>query len=411
MRRIITGKSLWICIKCVGMCAGIVVSIAAQEIPIKVKVVTEQANIRKDPDIGSPIIYRAPQGSILEVETKQGEWYHVRFVSDRGQDSLGYVHESLVSLISRPPVSKPAGKSPPETVKKLPPKPIPPPEKPRQAQPETKPPVPEEELPAPASGVSWERPPLRVSLSCALSYRGIDDLNSGAQGLAGYYEADLAGQSEDTVKPLHLVYIFGTEIQAELLPGLFVGLGLDYLRGSRESGVFISGAETANVYSTQPQVRAVPILLSAAYFVQPSLYIKGGLEYYFAHCQYHYRFEQGEFWQEWQGKADSHGFGLMAGLGFEKAVTPQISFFAEATGHLANIKDFEGSNLTLDSEGTESEESGTLYLYQGHITEQSSYPLVFIRVRKPTEADVSDPQPASINFSGFSLRLGFSYRF
>ncbi len=402
-----TGKTLWIFI----ICAGMVFSLAAQETSIKVKVVTEQANIRKDPDIGSPIIHRASQGSTLEVETKQGEWYRVRFVSDRGQASQGYVHESLVTLISRPPVSKSVEKSPPEIVKIPPPKPTPPPEKPRQAQPETEPPVPDEELPAPTSGASWARPPLRVSLFGALSYRGIGDLNSGAQGLAGYYTADLAGRSEDTVKPLHLVYIFGTEVQAELLPGLYVGLGLEYLRGSRESGVFIAGADTSNLYSTQPQVRAVPIRLSAAYFVQPFLYVKAGLEYYFAHCHYQYRLEQEDFWQEWQGEANSRGFGLMAGLGFEKEITAKVSFFAEGTGHLTDIKDFQGANHFRDSEGTDSEESGTLYIYQGHITEQSSYPLVFIRARKPTEADVSDPHPASVNFSGIILRLGFSYRF
>lgn len=407
MLRIMTGKTLWIFL----ICAGMVAAIAAQEAPIKVKVVTEQANIRKDPDIGSPIIHRAPQGSTLEVETKEGEWYRVRFVSDRGQNSLGYVHDSLVTLISRPPVSKPVEKTQPEILKAPPPKPTPPPAKPRQAQPEPEPQIPEAEPPAPTAGASWERPLLRVSLSGALSYRGIGDLNSGAQGLAGYYTADLAGRSDDTVMPLHLVYIFGTEIQAELLPGLYVGLGLDYLRGSRESGAYISGVKTSNAYFTQPQVRAVPIRLSAAYFVQPSLYVKGGLEYYFAHCQYQYRITQEDFWQEWQGKADSQGFGLMAGLGFEKEITANVSFFAEGTGHLANLKDFQGSNLYMDSEGTESEESGILYIYQAHITEQSSYPLVFIRARKPTEADVSDPRSAGVNFSGIALRLGFSYRF
>ena len=396
-----TAKTLWIFIMCLGGVAAIV----AQEAPIKVKVVTEQANIRKEPDIGSPIIHRAPQGSTLEVEIKEGEWYRVRFVSDRGQNSQGYVHESLVTLISRPPVSKPVEKSPPEPLK------TPPPEKPRRIQPEPEPQIPETAPPVPKVSASWERPLLRVSLSGALSYRGVGDLNSGAQGLADYYAADLAGKADDSINPLHLAYIFGTEIQAELLSGFYIGLGLDYLRGSRESGVFISGPDTSNAYSTQPRIRAVPVRMTAAYFVQPSLYVKGGLEYYFAHCQYQYRLTQDDFWQEWQGKADSQGFGLMAGLGFEKEITAHVSFFAEGTGHLAKIKDFQGSNIYLDSEGTESEESGTLYIYQGHITEQSSCPLVFIRARRPAEADVSDPSPVSINFSGLALRLGFSYRF
>ena len=46
-----------------------------QESSGKLEVVTEQANIRLEPDIGSTIIHQAPQGTMLESTSKQGEWY------------------------------------------------------------------------------------------------------------------------------------------------------------------------------------------------------------------------------------------------------------------------------------------------------------------------------------------------
>jgi hypothetical protein len=52
-----------------------------------------------------------------------------------------------------------------------------------------------------------------------------------------------------------------------------------------------------------------------------------------------------------------------------------------------------------------------LYIYQGHVSAQTSYPLVFIRDRKPAEAGVSDARLAEVDFSGVALRLGFSFRF
>ena len=71
-----------------------------QESTAKIKVVTEQANIRQQPAIDSPIVHQALQDDVLEVLDKQGEWYRIIFLQDSGEATTGFVHESLVRVIS-----------------------------------------------------------------------------------------------------------------------------------------------------------------------------------------------------------------------------------------------------------------------------------------------------------------------
>ncbi len=388
---------------------------AAQESPIRLKVVTEQANIRQAPDIGSTILHLAPQGSFLDADRKEGDWYRVKIMTDRGQEVVGFVHESLVILVTQPKPSTPPVKAQPEPaqkegeaappakpppVKKAPPPPIP------KTKPKTEPEASESPAPPPE-----RRPPFRFALTAGLSHRAVGDLNSGAQGLADFYQDELESQADTNIKSLHLTYIFGGEIRAELWPRILVSLGMDYFKGSRDSGVFSAEDEESSTYTTRPGIRAFPIRLGISYFVIPQIYLKGGVEYYFARCSYFYRFEQNEFWEEWQGEANSQGLGFTAGGGFEMEIDSRFAFFAEATGHLAKLEDFAGTNYYRDSEGSASQEDGTLYIYQGHVTEADSYPLVFIRERKPSEAGVSDPLPATLDFSGLVLRVGFIFRF
>jgi len=384
---------------------------AAQEALLKLKVVTEQANIRKDPDIGSPILHLAAQGSLLESEGKVGEWYRVRFISGQGREGTGFVHESLViEMTPRPPRTEPAEKEATPPPKKEPEGT--PPEKSPPVKPEVKePPPPPPWEPPPDRSPGFSLPPIRVSLTGALSYRLIGDVNDGARGLADYLADFLESDPEDPVNPLHFLPEFGIEAQAELLPRLFLGLGLKYLAGSRESDIIFPDQAAATTYAARPEVRTIPLTLSAAYYVHPQVYLKGGLEYHLARCRYFYRFQQDESWEEWQGKASSRGWGLTAGVGAETAVSSQLFLFAELTGHWAKLDNFEGSNVYRDSDGEEVEEEGKLYLYQAQISQQISYPLLFIRNRPPTEADVSSPRLAELNLSGLALRVGLNFRF
>ena len=111
----------------------IFLALHAQDSQTKLKVVSEQANIRIAPDIGSTIIHLAPQGSVFTSLGKEGEWYQIRYLPEIGDAITGYVHESLVLEIIRLPLEKVV--KPPE--KKA--KPVVKPRAPEPKKPEQKP--------------------------------------------------------------------------------------------------------------------------------------------------------------------------------------------------------------------------------------------------------------------------------
>ncbi len=74
-----------------------------EEVLRKLKVVTEQANIRLKPSIGSIIIKQVPEGTILESTAQEGEWYLIQLAPDELEQVTGYVHESMVIIIEGPP--------------------------------------------------------------------------------------------------------------------------------------------------------------------------------------------------------------------------------------------------------------------------------------------------------------------
>ena len=65
---------------------------------IKLKVVIDNARIRKTPELGGETIARVPMETILTVQEKQGEWYKVTVISD-GDRTTGYIFEAYVEVI------------------------------------------------------------------------------------------------------------------------------------------------------------------------------------------------------------------------------------------------------------------------------------------------------------------------
>lgn len=376
----------------------------AQELRTKLKVVSEVANIRQNPDIGSAIIQQLPQGSILEATQKQGEWYVIQLKLDDDKILSGYVHESLVTVISGPA---------PEEVKIT---------DTERAEPVREEPVEVEEVeelrPVKIQPQMQEAPPetqeyskFCFSFSGGMSYVDGGDLNEGATGLGDYYAASLGESSSGTVSPLHTGYIFEGEMNIALSAKLFLNIGGAYFSGKKESHIEYPEGTYVEIYTTRPQIRSIPVRLSISFYPNPAFYIKLGGEYHFAKCSYFYRYEEANFWQEWRGEANGQGPGVFGGLGIEANPTGNVKFFLEALGRYSKISNFSGRDEYNDSADSPSTEDGTLYIYEGHITESKSYPLLFIREKKPSEAGVSDAKPATINLSGFEVRIGIRFKF
>jgi hypothetical protein len=367
--------------KCVGCCllalsvlvSLLLISSQVYSETVKLKVSSELANIRQKPDIGSAIILQISQGTILESLGKEGEWHRVRYITEEGTPILGYVHESLVIILE--PVTK-EEKIPTKATLKV--AII---EKPRESK-------------------------FGFSLAGGGNYVSGGDLNVGAQGLSHYYSAFLSTPETGEIKATHLGFVVAGDIFLSLSPRLSFGVSVDYFESKKKSSAKYEKGSTLNTLSVRPQIQALPISLFISYSPFLPFYIKGGVEYYFARCNYFYRFEQGKRWQEWRGKADAQGLGVEGGVGARWKFSSNLGLFLEAMDRYANIKGFEGKDTSVTSEGVTHTEEGRLYFFQLKITEENTCPLLFLREKKPTEAGVTEVRDATLNLSGVSLRLG-----
>lgn len=401
MKRTIFIFALWL-----GLSSSLLLSLDAQKYPFKLEVVTEQANIREKPDIGSTIIRQVPRGTVLESTKKIGEWYLVRLKVKEDQLLLGYVHESLVLRIQ--PMEKIEEKiifkeeEKPEEKEETPEEIV---EKPEEEKIQIAPPP----TVAPVAEEPSEKK-FMLSLFGGGNYVFGGDLNEGSKGFAEFYRDELEIEG-GKAKPLHLGYIFGAELSFPLSSHLFLGIGADYFRGSKESSAEHPEASAEKSFTTRPEIQALPFRISFSYYPLPFLFLKGGVEYYFAKISYFYRFQEGDYWKAWEGKASSQGLGIQGALGVEFNLASSLSFFTELNGRLAKIKGFEGDDTSRDSEEFVYTEEGILYFFKVIGTNQKTYPQLFIREKKPAEAWVTDPQEAQLDFSGVAVRAGFRIKF
>jgi hypothetical protein len=188
-------------------------------------------------------------------------------------------------------------------------------------------------------------------------------------------------------------------------------LGGAYFSGKKESSIEYPERTYVEVYTTRPQIRTIPARLSISFYPNPAFYIKLGGEYHFAKCSYFYRYEEADFWQEWKGNANGQGIGYFGGIGIEANPSGNVRFFLETLGRYCKITDFSGTDEYNDSTGSQSTENGILYIYQGQVTAGESHPLLFVRDKTPSEAGVSDAKAATINLSGFEVRVGIRFKF
>ncbi len=356
------------------------------------KVVTELANIRAEPDIGSPIIHLASQGTLMEILGQEGPWFHVKILIDEQKKIEGYVHESLVEKIL--------------------------PEMPEEEREIRKEPEKETaETPKIEAQTTVRKKPyflrdsqVYVSLSGGAHYALVGDLNKGTQGFADYYQSILKTEQTGNVEPLHLNSVLGGEVGIHLGQGFHLGIGADFCRGQKESSVEFTQPAFLNV-QTQSEIKFIPIRLVLSYHITPEFFIKGGLEYTLAECRYFYKITESNAWTEWNGNADSSQLGGVMSLGYVHDLSRNLSMFIEASGRYAKVKNLKGEGTYKDSDDLEYTEKGYMYIYQGEASGQESFSLLFIRDKMPSGYGVSNPEKASLDLSGFSLKAGIKIRF
>jgi hypothetical protein len=352
--------------------------------PMKVKVTSEQANLREKPDIGSAIVQQIPEGTVLEVDKKEGEWCFVRYPLDDGGVIGGYIHESLVEAVEQTAA--------PETVRTTP--------QMQSAAATGKP-----------SGQSASASFLEFSLSGGAGWTAPRDLNDGAQGFSDYHAAFLGFPASGPVDALHLATLVGLELSYRVSPRLSLGLGVDYFWGANRGRVGFTDGIFSETLDTRPSFRAIPVKFGVRFYPGSGFYVRGSLGLYFVKAAYLYRLERGDSWEEWKGAATAHRFGAEAAFGGDWKVGANTFFFVEAGFRIASLGGLSGQGDYLNSDGDTLTEPGTLTYFRKEGADSRLYPQLFIGDSKLTEEGVVDPRRAGINLSGMAARAGFRYRF
>ncbi len=381
------------------LCLGRVSVIAAQDSAartVKIKVSAEQANLRERPDIGSAVLQQIPEGTVLEADRKEGEWYVVRYTLEDGGVIAGYIHESLVTIVNPSPA--PEGKTG------------------RESRPGSGPAkLPLGDQPSAASGRSESGLPFDIFLSAGGGTIVADDFNNGAAGFAGFNAALLGVPASGSVGELSLAYLLGFEVFYRISPSLSVGLGLDYLTGRRSSQVsYPSGDASLFVPSTttKPIVEAIPLKVGIRFYPRPDFYIRGSFAYYSVKAGYDYTFVAAQdSSQEWNGWAKAHALGMEVAVGGEWRIGPRLFFFSEAGFRLAQLDDFKGTGTYQSSAGSSSTEAGSLWYYQALGADGRSYNLLFVRSAEPSGSGILGARTAGLNLSGMILRAGVKFHF
>jgi len=364
---------------------------------IRLRVTAEVANLREKPDIGSAVVRQVPRGTLLQYSAKEGDWYLATLVDEAGRLARGYVHESLVAAVAQEEEQEKSS-APPE----------PHPSQPPAGTPEKIPIKRQESVPAAGQDSLFS---LSFSGGANLALGG--DLNRGAQGLADFFLDSLNAQTQDRVNPVRLGFVFGGEVLFPLADKVFLGLGLDYLRGSRQSLVRLTkdSSSYTYTYTARPALWAIPVRTFLAYAPVPFFSLRIGVEYLLAQAGYTYRWQAGiDNWQEWTGEANARGLGVFGGLGLEGRLSSNFSLVLELVGRYAPLTGFSGTGSYLDSQAVATKEEGKLYYYETRVA-TAVYPLLFISSRVPSEAGVYNPRPAEVDFTGAALRAGIKLTF
>jgi hypothetical protein len=359
--------------------------------PMKVKVTAEQANLREKPDIGSGIVQQIPEGTVLEADKKEGEWFFVRYTLEDGGVIGGYVHESLVEVVDQGAAPEPARRTPErETFQRQ-----------RAAATRTVKP----------SGRNTPASHMEFSLSGGVGWIAPRDLNDGAQGFADANAAFVGIPASGPVDALHLATLVGLELSYRVSSWLSIGLGIDYFRGANRGRIEFTDEVFSETLQTRPAARAIPVKLNARFYPGKGFYIRGSLGVYFVKAGYLYRLEREDGWQEWKGTATARRFGAEAAFGGDWKVGANTFFFVEAGFRMASLRGLSGQDVYRNSEGETLTEAGTLTYFRKEGADARVYPQLFIGDSKLAEEGVIDPRQAGINLSGMAVRAGFRYRF
>lgn len=206
----------------------------------------------------------------------------------------------------------------------------------------------------------WER--FSLKLTGGYGSMSVGDLNTVFEDLNYFYNSPLWSYGrikEGEIKKLNEGAEFEGELIMNLTDNFCIGIGFGYISRKEKSKMHfvstIDGWISSTTNSYEPEFYAIPIKLSAYYFLpitsKLDIYLNLGAGYYFGRINYLERVDTKftfpvEIWYQQEMKLTDEALGLLGGVGFDFGVIKNISFFAELTGRYARLKDWKEMKRT-----------------------------------------------------------------
>jgi len=260
---------------------------------------------------------------------------------------------------------------------------------------------------------------LDFKLSGGYTYLNVKGINRGVTDWAEMRKREAEENKNwlflrQNVENLHTGIHLEGEILLSFSPRFGISLGTGYIYSDiNEKDIEVLVQRPSGVFSQVYPVTAsaYPLVLSGYYFIPLNnrlhVYARGGGG--LAWAKYVNReakkFESAEKYNYFRlGRASASGSILLGGLGLVYETDVGVRFFVEGLIRMAKIQGFSGEN--------ELEEKGTLYYFEEYLPDLDFWQAKNeIRTEKPSGKNIRSVSETVVDFSGFSVKIGFIIRF
>jgi hypothetical protein len=260
---------------------------------------------------------------------------------------------------------------------------------------------------------------LDFKLSGGYAYFDLKSINLGLESWSEWKKREAEDNNNwmylgQNVQSLHSGIHLEGEILITFSPHLGISLGTGYIYGDlkeKEAEVLVQRPTGILSHVYPVTASAYPLVFSGYYFISLNrklqIYARGGGG--LAWAKYMYReakkLESSEKYNYFLvGRASATGSILLGGVGFLYETDVGVRFFVEGLMRKAKIAGFSGEN--------ELEEKGTLYYIEEYIPDLDLWQAKNeIRAEKPSGSNFRSVSEAVVDFSGFSVKIGFIIRF
>jgi hypothetical protein len=255
---------------------------------------------------------------------------------------------------------------------------------------------------------------LTFRLSSGLGWLKADEVNLALTGWREgwkrqaevYPYISLQGESTGS---LHLEVDFEAELLFSFSRWLGVGLSAGYAIASLEERQTLLSVVQAGIlhdYARPTKISALPVLISAYVFLPLSQkfngYLRGGLgilQATYVVRQANRTAGTDRFAYSVYDNAKSRGLSYVGGLGLTYKLDQSLGFFVELAARSARVSGFDGE----DKQGVK----GRFYAYEEYRSDIDFWqPQTRVHAEEPGGGNIRNVREATVDFSGYSARIG-----